>query len=475
MAVEIKIAKNTILLFTATAVSGLFFFLYQIILAQYLGAKGFGIYSFAFSYVALFSYFLEGGMGTLVVRDVARHKEMTAGYLVGSLFNKIWLFVIVATVTITSISFLKNDNSYTELISLFILAAFFENAANSFINIFKAHEEMIYPGVYQIVKNFLILTFALIAVYAELNLMGVVSIYATACFLALFFSFILYKLRFNLFTGIDIRFSMRMMLSSLSFLASGALAMFYTRIDTVLLSFIRSDTEVGIYNAAYKLLDMLAIVPGVFLGAAFPSMSTAHIQSHETLRLIYKKVMQLLILFILPVCIFATVLPVEIISSLYGAEYLSSAPALKVLIWSGFFMFLNAPCGVLLNATNNQKKNVFLLTSVTLTNVLFNLFFIRLYGYIGASYTMLISEILSFILAYSLISFYLFKVSIAMLLTKPMLAGFVMGGVAILLHNKLNMFLVISLSLATYLLSLIVLKAFSKEDIATVKKLISKH
>lgn len=85
MTLEIKIARNAAILFAATAISGLFFFISQIVMARYLGSSDFGAYSFAFAYAAISSYLIEGGLGTLMIREVSRHKEQAAQYLAGSL------------------------------------------------------------------------------------------------------------------------------------------------------------------------------------------------------------------------------------------------------------------------------------------------------------------------------------------------------------------------------------------------------
>lgn len=471
MQLQTRIATNTLIIFTATAVSGLFFFIYQITLARYLGANNFGVYSFAFAYAALFSYLIEGGLGTLVIREVSRHKELTANYLAGSLFNKAWLFALVFIGIAATLSFLKRDGAVEGLIYLFLLASFFESLANSFINIFKAHEEMIYPGLYQIIKNLLIMNVALLSVYLEATLMNIVAMYTIAYFLALLFSIALYCKRFNLFARVDMKFSMGMMHSSLALCAYGALAIFYSKIDTILLSLFRGNIEVGFYNASYRLIEMLATAPGVFLSAVFPSMAVAHLESRDTLRLIYKKVTQLLILFILPVCIGATILSEEIVASLYGAEYLPSAPALMTLVWGSFFISLSAPCGGLLNATNNQRKNLFFISVIAVINPALNLLLIKRYGYMGASYTMLISEAISFAISFGFIYLYILKIDLARLLIKPAVAGLIMGMFTVLMRGN-SIMLIIPLSACIYMLSLIALKAFSREDILTLKKIL---
>lgn len=205
------------------------------------------------------------------------------------------------------------------------------------------------------------------------------------------------------------------------------------------------------------------------MSAAFPAMSVAHLESRERLRLVFKKVAQILVILILPVCIGTTVISEKIISFLYGSEYLQSAGVLRVLIWAGLFIFMASPSVTLHNATNNQRKNVMIIAAVAAINGALSMFMISRFGYMGASYAMVISEVSSFCLLY--ISTYLYlKVGIVDLLKKPAIAGMAMGAFTFFIQDR-NLAVVIFLSACVYCLSLVLLKTFSKEDIEAFKKI----
>lgn len=469
MMLEIKIARNASILFTATVISGLFFFISQIVIARYLGSSEFGVYSFTFAYAAISSYLIEGGLGTLMIREVSRHKNQAAQYLVGSIFNKACLLIVALIIAWVGLHYLQKDWAVTRLVFIFTVASFFEILANSFINIFKAYEEMLYPGIFQILKNFLIMVATLTAAYAGFSLIGMALLYSAACFFALLFIAVLFSLKHSIVTTLDIGFSLKMMKSSVSFCSYGLAFIFYTRIGTILVSLLQGDAAAGLYSASFKLVDMLSSVPGIFVSVSFPAMSIAHLESRETLRLVFKKVTQILIILILPICIGTSIIPGKIISYLYGSEYLPSSDALRVLIWAGLFIFMASPSVTLLNATNNQRKNFVIIAVVAVINVVLSMFLISRYSYTGASYAMVISEIFSFGLLYFSTHLYL-KAGMVDLLMKPVIAGIAMGIVTFYIQG-LNLAAVIFFSACVYSLSLVLLKTFSKEDIVTFKKI----
>ncbi|NOZ63518.1 MAG: oligosaccharide flippase family protein, partial [Caldiserica bacterium] len=45
------------------------------------------------------------------------------------------------------------------------------------------------------------------------------------------------------------------------------------RIDTVMLGFMKGDVSVALYNAAYRLMEVLVFIPASFSGALLPVIS----------------------------------------------------------------------------------------------------------------------------------------------------------------------------------------------------------
>ena len=76
-----RILKNTTILVASNIIVKLLGAFLIIMLGRYLGDEGFGDYSFAFSFVALFIIVSDFGLDALVIRNVARSKELAGQYL----------------------------------------------------------------------------------------------------------------------------------------------------------------------------------------------------------------------------------------------------------------------------------------------------------------------------------------------------------------------------------------------------------
>ena len=76
-----KIAKNFLSLVIGNIVSAILLLILSIYIARSLGDVLFGRYSFVVTFVALFSYFLDLGYETLIIRDVAKDKSQASYYI----------------------------------------------------------------------------------------------------------------------------------------------------------------------------------------------------------------------------------------------------------------------------------------------------------------------------------------------------------------------------------------------------------
>ena len=65
-----------------------------VLIARYLGVTGYGLFSFAISYVTLFMIISEFGFSDLTIREVARNKTYLLHYLQNVTFIKLLLSIL---------------------------------------------------------------------------------------------------------------------------------------------------------------------------------------------------------------------------------------------------------------------------------------------------------------------------------------------------------------------------------------------
>ena len=77
----------------------------------------------------------------------------------------------------------------------------------------------------------------------------------------------------------------------------------YFKFDTILLSILRTNADVGIYNAAYKVLENISFFPAMFVGLVMPIMSRYIFHEPEKFRKIADDTFKVFLILTIPLVI----------------------------------------------------------------------------------------------------------------------------------------------------------------------------
>ena len=458
-----RIAKNVGVLSVSQIIGYLLAFFYTIFIARYLGAEGFGTLSFAIAFTAILGILADLGLSTLIVREVARDKSLTNKFI----GNIIIIKLILGILTFGTIAIIINLLNYPQqtvyvvyLIGLsVILASFFQ----MFFSVFQAHEKMEYQSIGNLLNNTLLFAGIFLGISRGFDVLGFAFIYFIASGIVLAYIIVICVWKFG-FPKIEFDQSfLKMVIRQalpLSFII--ILSTIYFRIDSVLLSLIQSEAAVGWYNAAYRFVELLLFIPGVYTMAIFPVISKLHSSSQNNLELLYKKSFEYLIILGLPIAGITTILADKIILLLFRSGFTESIFALQILIWAIPFMFLSYMASWIFISINKQYLLLKLALFGTIINIGLNVILIPKYSYLGSSLVTVISEIIGFTLYFYFLSIYISKIKIHNLIVKPAIATIITS--LLIFQLNMNLFWSILISIITYFILLLLFKTFSRED-----------
>ena len=464
-----KIAKNSLVLLASNIISKILGFFYVMYIARYLGAEGFGILSFALAFTGIFSVFSDLGFGPLTVREVARDKSLVRKYLGNITVIKIFLVIITFALIAITINLLGYPKQTIKVVYLISLSVVFDSFTIEFFSIFRAFEKMEYQSFGQILSSILMLVGALFAISQRFSVIGFASIYFIVSVFALGYSFAVCTWKFSLpKLELDWNFWKPTIKEALPFFLSAVVDMIAFKIDIIMLSMMKGDMVVGWYSAAYRLIEALMFIPATFAGAIYPVLSNFYVSSQESLKLIYKKSFKYLFIVGLPIAVGTTILAHKIILFIYKSGFTHSIIALQILIWTIPIIFLSYMFGTMLASVNKQFLALKINFLCMILNITINLILIPRYGYIGASIATVITTLLSFILFFRFLSKFIYKIQIHKYILKPIMASTIMG-LFIFSFTRMNIFLLVCISIVIYFGVLILLKTFSKKDIILFK------
>ncbi|MFH1073945.1 MAG: flippase [Candidatus Firestonebacteria bacterium] len=396
-----KIIKNTTWLFVSQVITKILSLLFVVYLGRTLLIADFGRFNLANAFVSIFGIIVDFGFNLFIVREISRNKDKPGEYLGSIIPLKLLLtFVAVVLMYVTAV-IMKYDNLTFLVIMLFGVYYFLFSFSMFFRTIFLANEIMEYESVFAVLDKLMVFVLGIAVLLEGKGILWVAGVYSLVEAVILILSIILL---FKKFPGIKFSFSFKTLSYSVKqsfiFFLLNILLMVFLYIDSLMLSKMKDETAVGLYNAAYNLVYNLRFLVSPLINAIFPAMSLSAVKSVEELFIMSRKVRKTLFLLGLGISVIGFIFSRQIIILLYGLKFEASVPAFAILITAIPFIYLNGFYGYLLTAVNKQKSILYMLSISCLVNIILNLIFIPKYGFIGASVITLISEILCFVLYY---------------------------------------------------------------------------
>jgi len=472
IASPVRIAQNTTYLTVAYIVQKIFSFLYFILIARMIGVEDIGKYVFALSFTTIFSVFIDLGLSPVLTREGAKDTSRLKHYLNNIVGVKAVLSTLTYLAVVLMINLIGKEPLVKELVYLSGLIMVLDSFYLSFYAVFRACQNLKYEAIGMIVGQVIIFGTGIAVLFLHLPLHFLIGSILMGSIFNFIYSLLLInkKLDFKPHLRYDKDILKMLFKIAAPFAIAGIFARVYGYIDTVLLSTLAGDKAVGWYSAGYKITFALQFIPMAFAAAIFPAMSNYFVKNKKLLAKTFEKSMHYLMIIALPVTFGVVVLAPELIVAVYGLEFLPTALALQILIFSLVFNFLGFPLGSLLNACNRQTVNTINMGITMVVNVVLNLILIPLFGaqaYLGAAIAALVSGFTLFALGL----FWAGRITkydkkfLILSLAKVLVACLVMTIIILVLKSETHFIFLIPLGGIIYFACLYVVRGLDKKEI----------
>ncbi len=182
------------------------------------------------------------------------------------------------------------------------------------------------------------------------------------------------------------------------------LNLLYLKTDTLLLSLWKSQKEVGIYGAAYKVIDVVVTIPFIFCGIVLPILSRSwSARDLNAFRAVFQKSFNAMAILAVPLIFGAGLTGTAIMSLVAGSDFTGSGPVLGILSAAAAAIYIGSVPAHAIIAVGAQKKTIPAYAFTAITAVAGYALFIPKYGLYGAAWVTIYSEavIMLFSLYYS--------------------------------------------------------------------------
>lgn len=169
--------------------------------------------------------------------------------------------------------------------------------------------------------------------------------------------------------------------------ASGLMIQIYYNLDFVMLGFLQGLEAVGLYTAAYKIVMLLLLIPGIILSSYFPSLAKTGPD-----RMTLSSYLSTMCLVGAPIGFAGLFFAPWLIEFLYGAVYVGASVPLQILLFNVSVVFLAMAFANPLLAWGKHRAYFWIVATGAGTNLLLNFLLIPPYGLVGAALATLVSE-----------------------------------------------------------------------------------
>jgi O-antigen/teichoic acid export membrane protein len=200
---------------------------------------------------------------------------------------------------------------------------------------------------------------------------------------------------------VDLKFSIEITTASIPFLGFQGTLAISNMVIFLILSKFSGETEVGYYNAAGQILVPLMLVIQNIVLSAYPVMCRRFNENVRGLKLLSDNLIELLLLFTVPMVIILSYLSDSILLLLYGnPDFILASGVLRLILFTLILRAVSSVLGRDLLAGHHERAVLNIVLVGSIVNIFSGLILIRQFGLIGAAITAIIFATIDFIFHY---------------------------------------------------------------------------
>lgn len=397
-----KYFKNTSWLFAEKIIRMMVGLFIGIWVARYLGPEQFGLFSYAVSFVGLFTAISTMGLDTILVRELVKN-ESNRDILLGTAFRLKLLgaFGVIIVLGI-AVNFTTNDLSTNLLIFIIASATIFHS-----FNVVDFYFQSKVLSKYVVYANFISIFFStIIKITLILNQAPLIAFAWVILFdsvilsIGLLYFYFYNHLSFQSWKA-EKSLTISLLKESWPLILTGMAVMLQGRIDQVMIKEMINNNEVGQYSVAMKMIEVFDFFSIIIIGSIAPAVTNAKKKNEELYYIrLYSLYKLMMILFIFTAS-FIVLFGENFILYLYGHEYALAASLFPLFAIRTLFTNYGVARTVFINNNNLFKVSMIFVICSSIINIILNYLLIPIYHSYGA----LLATIITFFLSIFVFNF----------------------------------------------------------------------
>ncbi|MFA4818283.1 MAG: flippase [Patescibacteria group bacterium] len=459
------ISRNTIIQLSGKIVSTIFGLAIVALMTRQLGQAGYGQYVSVVAFLQFFGILIDFGLTMTVARELGRQKYQPSE-LLGNLLSFRVITGIIAFILAPAISlFLPYSPLVKAGIIITSLAFFASTISQCFSGVFQSKLATGRLVASELAGRIILLAGTWWAVSQQASLTYYFIILTISSLITAAITLIAARQLIPFKWQINPAIWRYLWQSTWPVAATIALNLIYFKTDTIILSWVRSEAEVGVYGAAYKVLEVMLAVPAIIGGLILPLAARAQANKNKNELLnIYQGTFDILLAGGLALIAGSIITGTDLIVWLAGADFVVAGRILAVLSLATAFIFIGNATGYIIFALDEQRRMIPYYAAAAALGLVGYAIFIPLYSYWGAAWMTVAVE--AFMALVGLVTLWRLGLKPSPARWKKIIVATLIMSVGLLL--PLPLLIKIAIAIILYVMSLWLLKLLPPPEVANI-------
>ncbi len=385
-----RIFDNISALAIAQAVTMVTGFVSTAWVARALGPEGYGIIGFGTAFISYFALLVILGTDYYGTREIAQNPDDVGEISARIIGLRALLGVVSLAAYFVTIYFIDRPQPVKVVMAIQAIGPLFTVIAVDFI--FEGKQRMRAVALRTAGASLLAVVGVLLFVRGEDDLYIAAAIPMVATAIGTIW---LAGLAHRQIVPIRVRFKRsamtKMLRACLPIALSAMLGTLFLNIDIVMLGFMRSEGETGIYTGMSRLYLIVCGLGWLVTSAFRPALAAAFSKSEE-MSAQYAANMTAVVLFGFPIIAGVIFFAGDVIALIFGSHFVAGGETLIILHLAAILGYTGIAASAALLAWHDQMAHMWCHAVTAVVNIVLNIFLIPRYGMEGAAWATLISQ-----------------------------------------------------------------------------------
>jgi O-antigen/teichoic acid export membrane protein len=467
LGVRQTIFKNTFWLAAAEVISRFLKFILIVNVARVLGVTEYGKFIFALSFISTVVIFSDFGVSSITTRELSKGEESEDEYSAIFSLKMILGFGAFILIIIGSF-FITQDPIIQKIIRILAIYAITLGFSEIIYAFLRARQIMEYEALARVIQAVLVTGVGLFVIskFASVENLSLSYLFGglfASIIVLFYFHFKIRPLKFSCQKSVWRKiFSMSWPLGLGTVFGSVSAV-----IGLLIMGYLNLITEVGLYGAAGKIVNVLFLPLAIIAQSFYPMLNKSFKKSKEVLQKVWNYQIELRMFILAPLVAGMIVLAPRIINLVYGSDFILSALVLQILIPGIGLIYFSGIFSQILVVINEQRKAVMVAFCGSIIAIILNLILIPKFSFYGVALCVFIVAIFNFLL--------LFRFTLKFAPLKPLSFKIVLNSIGYIFASilmffvlsfpkiyNLNIFISILVGGLTYLTTVFIYKKITK-------------